>query len=122
MIWALLAILLFGGGGTTPMSNEAKRIEKMIPKVVQEKSRLAPIKASFGEFKKLKKVYVENNKQFAKELAPLIDQRLIDQDSINALIDQRHKAAAKEEVELMDTFLSIRAKFTKEEWARFYPQ
>ncbi len=68
MIWALLAVMFFGGGVQDAVLDDIKETKGVVSDLVEDKSRRSDINATLSEMKKRSKQRNKSAKQAFKEL------------------------------------------------------
>jgi hypothetical protein len=120
MIWALLAVLLFGGGVEDAVMDYIKETKGVVSEVVEDKSRLADVKATLSEMKKRSKQRNKSAKQALKELQAEMAGHDINEADIDAVFDNHLASLNEYNIDMIDLRFQLRDQLSREEWSALF--
>jgi hypothetical protein len=120
MIWALLAILFFGGGVEDAVMDYIKETKGVVSDVVEDKSRRSDINATLSEMKKRSKQRNKSAKQAFKELQGEMGEHDINEADIDAVFDNYLASLNDYNVDMIDLRFQLRDQLSREEWAALF--
>jgi hypothetical protein len=114
MIWALLAVLLFGGGVEDTVMDYIKETKGVVSDVVEDKSRLADVNATLSEMKKRSKQQNNSAKQAFKALQGEMAEHDINAADIDAMFDNHLASLNEYNIDMIDLRFQLRDQLSRE--------
>jgi hypothetical protein len=120
MIWALLAVMFFGGGVQDAVLDDIKETKGAVSDVVEDKSRRSDINATLSEMKKRSKQRNKSAKQAFKELQGEMGEHDINEADIDAVFDNYLASLNDYNVDMIDLRFQLRDQLSREEWSALF--
>jgi hypothetical protein len=120
MIWALLAVLLFGGGVEDAVMDYIKETKGVVSEVVEDKSRLVDVKATLGEMKKRSKQRNKSAKKAFKALQGEMADHDMNEADIDAVFDNHLASLNGYNIDMIDLRFQLRDQLSREEWTALF--
>ncbi len=121
MIWALLAVMFFGGGVQDAVLDDIKETKGVVSDLVEDKSRRSDINATLSEMKKRSKQRNKSAKQAFKELQGEMAEHDINEAGIDAVFDNYLASLHAYNNDMIDLRFQLRDQLSREEWAVLFP-
>lgn len=122
MIWALLAIWLFGGGGDSvrPFSMSLVQAESLVKQHVTERDRRAKALDILEQMTTVEEKRGESLADFRARMQVLVDDRTSSADRFSSMIsEERAKAVAFQE-RMLDLRFELKSHLTATEWSQVF--
>ena len=120
MIWALLAVMFFGGGVQDAVLDDIKETKGVVSDVVEDKSRRSDINATLSEMKKRSKQRNKSAKQAFKELQGEMAEHDINEADIDTVFDNHLASLNEYNVDMIDLRFQLKDQLSREEWAALF--
>jgi hypothetical protein len=116
MIWALLAVMFFGGGVQDAVLDDIKETKGAVSDVVEDKSRRSDINATLSEMKKRSKQRNKSAKQALKELQGEMAEHDINEAGLDTVFDNYLASLHEYNNDMIDLRFQLRDQLSREEW------
>ncbi len=121
MIWALLALYLFGSSGTAPFSDAFKGVKIVAKNDVEDKARAKELLAVIDESEKTSKEYAKTGRKAVKELAGITERHDAKTGDFLPVLEQLRADTAACQDKMVRYRFALKAKMSREEWSKAFP-
>ena len=121
MIWALLAVYLFGASGEQGLINAFARTRTFITENVRNAERRAELQAAVDAAAKATKDEARTRGRIVRELADVSARHDAGSADIQAVLERYRRETSAYQERMINYRFYLKAKMTREEWSRMFP-
>jgi hypothetical protein len=122
MIWALLAMYLFGSAsGTAPFSDAFEGVKIIARNDVEDKARAKELLAVIDESEKTLKEYTKIGRKPIKELAGIIERHDAKAGDFLPVLERLRADTAACQDKMVRYRFVLKTKMSREEWSKAFP-
>jgi hypothetical protein len=121
MIWVVLYMLLFGGGGDASLARPFERVRPAVQKVVVEPARLAKTEAILTQVDEALAAHRAQREQAFAAWTELAKRRDVTKADLQARIRDCAAANAAFDARLVELRFALRDVLTRAEWQQVFP-
>lgn len=121
MLWALLALYLFGSSSASTITVALDRAKTTIKTDIQDKARRTEMLAIVDEAEKRTKEYVKTRGKIAKELSSIAERSDVQTGDIMTVLDKLHADTEAYQDWMVRHRFALKGKMTRGEWAKVFP-
>jgi len=121
MLWALLAIYLFGSMGASQFTAAFEKIETNIKSDVRDDTRREELLAIVGDAEKSTKDEIKSRAGIVQELTNVLERHDALAGDIQRVLDRYRARVEAYQARMIKYRLDLKGKMTREEWAKVIP-
>ncbi|MBP9127745.1 MAG: hypothetical protein KBG07_03145 [Elusimicrobia bacterium] len=120
MIWALLAILIFGGGSSAPFLHATKIVEKQQKQILVDTAREREANQSLNNIKGLYKEYQKSCCELASPFESVVKRRNASTEEYLDVLRKFDDAEKSWEDKIFQALMDYKSHFSPSEWALLF--
>ena len=121
MIWALLALYLFGASGEPGLIAAFTRLDAYAKEEVQDNARRKELQAIVEAAEKATKDEAKDRGRIVKELADVSARHGATTADIQAVLERSRAGVSSYQDQMINIRFYLKGKMTRDEWARVFP-
>ncbi len=121
MLWALLAMYLFGSSGTSSLISSFERIKTSIKADVAAPDRRAALILIVDEAEKTTKEEIKSRHKVAEDLLALIEKHDAKPGEMQSILARFRTDSETFQERMIRYRFELKTKMTQEEWAKVFP-
>ena len=121
MIWALLALYLFGASGEPGLIASFDRLKTYIKEDVRNKARRTELQTIVDEAEKATQDEAKARARIVKELADVSARHGATTADIQAILERYRAGVSSYQDRMINIRFYLKGKMTRDEWARVFP-
>ena len=121
MIWALLALYLFGASGEPGLIASYERLKTYVKEDVQDKARRTELQTIVDAAEQATKDEAKARGRIVKELADVSARHEAKTADIQAVLERYRAGVSSYQDKMINIRFYLKGKMTRDEWARVFP-
>jgi len=121
MLWALLAIYLFGSRGASELNAVFEQIKTHIKSDIRDDTRREELLAIVGDVEKSTNDEIKSRGRIVQELSAVLERHDATAGDIRPVLDRYRERVEAYQARMIEYRLDLKGKMTREEWAKVIP-
>ena len=122
MLWAILALYLFGSSGASPVIDVLDHVKESIKEDIEDKNRRNYLLSVVNEAEKVTKEEFKGREKITKELLKLAEKHDSTKETIEPIVAKLHAGAETYQHRMIQFRFALKDKMSREEWTRVFPK
>jgi hypothetical protein len=122
MLWALLALYLFGSSGSAELTASFDHVKTFIKTDIEDKARRTELLSIVDDAEKTTKEFLKTGGKVVKELSDTLEQHNAKLADFQPVLEKFRADTVAYQSRMIRYRFDLKAKMSREEWARIFPK